>query len=149
MAPLVEIRTGLSGPGPGFGIVRGGVRRDGDQLQALDVEHGRQEVVELALATFLVGGIFDVLGKMTTLSDFYPTTRTLLNLLKLSLSPYPLLLLSLTICRTAGSLRSMEIAGIEPTSLRSESDHSNHKATIIAVQQCLKLNLRGDMFLDN
>ena len=72
MAPLVEIRTGLSGPGPGSGsgIVRGGVRRDGDQLQALDVEHGRQEVVEQALAAFLVGGIFDVLGKMTTLSDF-------------------------------------------------------------------------------
>ena len=63
MAPLVEIRTGLSGPGSGSGIVRGGVRRDGDQLQALDVEHGRQEVVELALAAFLVGGIFDVLGK--------------------------------------------------------------------------------------
>ena len=70
MAPLVEIRTGLPGPGSGPGIVRGGVRRDGDQLQALDVEHGRQEVVEQALAAFLVGGIFDVLGKMTTLSDF-------------------------------------------------------------------------------
>ena len=70
LAPLVKVRTRLSGPGTGSGIVRGGVRGDGDELQALDVEHGRQEVREHAQAAFPVRGIFAVLEQLSQSRQF-------------------------------------------------------------------------------